>query len=252
MAAGGIKIKTPQEVEIMRRSGRLLAETMEHIRKMIAPGVKSKELDKAAEEFIRAGGGRPAFKGHNGFPATLCTSFNEQVVHGIPGDRELKEGDLLGIDCGVVLEGWFSDMAESFIIGEGAEITKKLSAVTKRSLELGIEKAVPGNRVGDISSAVQKEVERNGFSVVRSLCGHGIGKNLWEEPQVPNFGRAGKGETLKEGMVIAIEPMVNIGTFNVKTLSDGWTIITVDKRNSCHFEHTVAITATGNEILTRL
>ena len=243
--------KEPDEIEAMRRSGKVLARTLEHIEKLIKPGVKSRELDKAAETFIRDHRGIPSFKNYRGFPASICTSFNDQVVHGIPGRREIREGDLIGIDCGVILEGYHSDMAKTFYVGETPprEI-EKLMAVTKRCLERGIEKAVAGNRLGDISHAVQAEAESNGFSVVRALVGHGIGRQMHEEPQVPNFGSAGTGPVLPENLTIAIEPMINQGVYGVKTLADGWTIVTSDGKMSCHFEHTIAVRAGAARILT--
>lgn len=235
----------------MRRSGKVLAATLEHIESLLEPGVTSGELDMKADAFIRDHGGIPSFKGYSGFPGSICTSFNEQVVHGIPGGRKLEEGDLLGIDCGVILDGYHSDMAKSFYIGgEPPEHIEKLMTATRDSLLRGIEQARPGNKLGDISNAVQTEAEGGGFSVVRALVGHGIGTQMHEEPQVPNFGPAGTGPILREGLTIAIEPMINEGTFKVKTLSDGWTIVTTDGKLSCHFEHTLAVTADGPVILT--
>jgi len=235
----------------MRRSGKVLAAAMNHIEKLIEPGVESIDLDKAAETFIRDHGGVPSFKGYRGFPASICCSFNEQVVHGIPGDRLLEEGDLVGIDCGVILDGWHSDMAKSFYVGgkPPAKIAK-LMETTRRCLEKAIEKAVAGNRLGDVSNAVQAEAESNGFSVVRALVGHGIGRTMHEEPQVPNFGPPGVGPVLPENATIAIEPMINMGGYRVTMLDDGWTMVTQDGKPSCHFEHTVAVSAGRAKILT--
>jgi len=250
--ARSIILKTEDEIEAMRRSGKLLAGTLEFLRGMMKPGMKSAELDKAAEGFIREHGAVPAFKGYRGYPATLCVSFNEQVVHGIPGDRRLTEGDLVGIDCGAILDGFYSDMAESFYIGDvpPPEI-ERLMRITRRSLEIGISKWIVGNRVGDVSNAFQKEVESNGFSVVRALVGHGIGRTMHEEGlQVPNFGPAGAGPLIQPGMTAALEPMVNEGTWDVRYLKDGWTVVTADGKLSCHFEHTVAATSDGPQILT--
>ncbi len=248
---GRIKYKTSDEIEAMRRSGKVLAATLDYLESMAQPGITSGDLDRKAETFIRDHGGVPSFKGYNGFPGSICTSFNEQVVHGIPGERKLKAGDLLGIDCGVILDGYHSDMAKSFYIGgEPPPHIEKLMKATRNGLFKGIEQMRAGNKLGDISNAVQKEAESKGFSVVRALVGHGIGTEMHEEPQVPNFGQAGTGPILREGLTIAIEPMINVGTYKVKTLPDGWTVVTTDGKLSCHFEHTVAVTADGPEILT--
>lgn len=249
--ARNINIKSAEELEKMRRAGKLLAATFERLREIIKPGITSIELDRAAESFIKEHGGEPAFLGYRGFPNTLCVSFNEQVVHGIPGGRRLIEGDLIGIDCGVKLDGYYSDMAESFYVGgtPPPEI-ENLMETTRKALKAGIEEWVVGKRVGDVSSAIQKEVESQGFSVVRALVGHGIGRVMHEELQVPNFGLAGTGAKIVEGMTAAIEPMVNAGTFRVMYLKDGWTVVTADGRPSCHFEHTVAATPGGPMILT--
>ena len=219
----------------------------------IEPGVRDGDIDKFAEEFIRDHGAQPAFKGYRGFPATLCISFNEQVVHGIPGNRRFKQGDLVGIDCGVILDDYFSDMARSvYVGGNPPRPVQDLLDVTERALARGVEQMQQGNRLGDVSSAIQAEVEAHRFSVVRALVGHGIGREMHEDPQVPNYGTAGSGPMIKNGMVFAIEPMVNAGHYAVKTLPDGWTIVTADKSLSCHFENTVAITPGGPEILTRI
>ncbi len=248
----GYRKKTSEEIELMRRSGRLLAATHEFIAGMMKPGVSSAELDRAAEEFIRDGGGKPAFKGYRGYPATLCVSFNEQVVHGIPGPRRFVEGDLVGVDCGAILEGYYSDMAVThYVGGEPPAQVDDLMKTTLRSLHKGVEKWRPGNRVGDVSAAIQKEVESRGFSVVRALVGHGIGTVMHERGlQIPNYGNAGTGLKIVEGMTAAIEPMVNMGGYDVRELKDGWTYVTADASLSCHFEHTVVATADGPRILT--
>lgn len=249
--AAKIIIKTPDEIEAMRRSGKLLSAAMKHIEKFIRAGARSKDVDREAETFIRDHGGVPSFKGYRGYPASLCMSFNEQVVHGIPGSRVIEEGDLIGVDCGVALDGWHADMARTFYVGDfpPGDIAK-LIKITKSSLEKGIEQAVEGKRLGDISHAIQVEAELNGFSVVRALVGHGIGRSLHEDPQVPNFGPAKSGPELKENMTLAIEPMINQGVHGVKTLPDGWTIVTADAKLSCHFEHTVVVGKAAAETLT--
>ncbi len=237
----------------MRESGRLLAQAFEHLEKLLIPGITGKQLDTELETFIRDHGAIPSFKGYSGFPASVCLSFNEEVVHGIPSKRELKPGDLLGIDCGLILDGWHSDMAKSFYIGGDApEYVQRFIDTTRNSLFVGIQKAVAGNRIGDISNAVQKEVEKKGYTAVEALVGHGIGRAMHEDPQVPNFGPAGQGPLLQTGMTIAIEPMINMGTPAVKIMPDGWTYVTKDAKLSCHFEHTVAVTAEGPQILTAL
>lgn len=237
----------------MRRAGALLAEAMQETLDRLREGMSTKELDDIAETFIRMNGAVPAFKGYRGFPATLCISINEQVVHGIPGARRFEPGDLVGIDCGLILNGWYADMARSvYVGGEPPEDVKKLLEVTERALDRGTQQMRDGSRLGDVSHAVQSEVEAAGFSVVRALVGHGIGREMHEDPQVPNHGDAGSGPVLRSGMVFAIEPMVNIGHYKVKTLEDGWTIVTADGTLSCHFENTVAVTPKGPEILTAL
>jgi len=235
----------------MRKSCRLLAGAMEVIAQNMKPGITGLELDRIAESYIRDNGAIPAFKGYSGYPATLCISFNEQVVHGIPNERTFQDGDLIGIDVGAVYEEFNSDMARTFYIGENPDDQiRRLIDTTKRALDAGIEMWKPGNRVGDVSHAIQIVIEKEGFSVVRALVGHGIGREMHEEPQIPNFGPAGAGPIIKEGMAAAIEPMVNIGTFAVKILRDGWTYVTADGKMSCHFENTVIATKDGNEILT--
>jgi methionyl aminopeptidase len=246
-----INIRTGSELELIRRSGEVLLEAFSVLEEMIRPGVKTAELDEAAEEVIRSRGGTPAFKGYQGYPATICTSINEQVVHGIPGSRSLEEGDIIGIDMGVVLEEYYSDATRTYPVGEIDDETARLIRITSESLDVGIEMAKPGNHLSDISHAIQRHVESNGYSVVRALVGHGIGKRMHEEPQIPNFGPPGKGPQLRSGMVLAIEPMVNAGTHEVLTLEDKWTFVTVDGNLSCHFEDTVAVTENGPLILTR-
>lgn len=237
-----IHLKTPEEIEYIRKSSLLVSQTHALLVEYIKPGVKTSRLDEIAEQFIRDNGGTPAFKGYRGFPATLCISVNEQVVHGFPSDREIREGDILSIDCGVCKDEFYGDSAFTFPIGEVPAEIKKLLQVTFNSLYLGIEKAVAGNRVGDISFAVQKYCEiDHKYGVVRDLIGHGVGRNLHEEPDVPNYGKRGKGPMLQEGLVIAIEPMINLGTYQVRTLPDKWTIVTKDGKPSAHFEHTVAV-----------
>ncbi|MFZ5597009.1 MAG: type I methionyl aminopeptidase [Bacillota bacterium] len=247
-----ITLKTDREIEYMRDAGRITAGALAEIGGMIKPGLTTAELDRAAESFIIAKGARPAFKGLYGFPATICASVNEQVVHGIPGLRVLENGDIISIDVGAEINGYFGDSAVTFPVGEIDEETRKLLKVTEESLYEGIAQAVEGNRLSDISNSVQSHVEKNGFSVVRDYVGHGIGRSMHEEPQVPNFGRPGRGPRLKAGMTLAIEPMVNMGTHEVRTLPDNWTVITLDKKKSAHFEHTIAITDDKPVILTRL
>ncbi|RKY49024.1 MAG: type I methionyl aminopeptidase [Candidatus Neomarinimicrobiota bacterium] len=245
-----IYIKTEEEIEKIRDSCRIAYRTVMMLGKYIKPGIKTSELNSIAEDFILKNGARPAFKGYKGYPATICTSINEEVVHGIPGDRKLKEGDIISVDIGTCRNGYYGDVAFTFPVGEVDDEKKRLMDVTRESLYKGIEKAAPGNRLSDISHAIQSYVEANGFSVVRSLVGHGIGRNLHESPEVPNYGAPGMGPELKPGMCLAIEPMVNAGMYEVYTLDDGWTVVTLDGRPSAHFEHTVAITENGPVILT--
>ncbi len=244
-----IIIKSPREVHQLKRSNAIVAEVFRELRKMVVPGVMTRELDRVAEEFILSKGAIPAFKGYRNYPATLCVSINEEVVHGIPGPRRLKEGDIVSIDVGVNLNGYFGDAAITLPVGEVDEEAKRLIEVTEKALYIGIELAKVGNRLYDISHGIQKWVESNGFSVVRDFVGHGIGKTLHEEPQVPNFGSPGQGPRLEKGMVFALEPMVNEGGHEVKVLPDGWTVVTVDGKRSAHFEHTIAITDGKAEIL---
>ena len=244
-----IHYRSEDEIDLIRESSLLVAKTHAEISALIKPGVTTLQLDKIAEEFIRDNGGVPAFKGYSGFPNTLCASLNEQVVHGIPNNNPLNEGDIISMDCGVVMNGYFGDSAYTYEVGVVSEEVKNLLIRTKESLYKGIEQAVSGNRVGDIGFAIQKHVEQFGYGVVREMVGHGVGKNLHEEPQVPNYGKRGRGIMLKEGLVIAIEPMINLGTRRIKQLSDGWTIITADKKYSAHFEHTVVVRKGKAEVL---
>jgi methionyl aminopeptidase len=245
-------IKSSREIEQLKRSNAMVAEVFEKLRGMIVPGITTKELDQVAEEYILLKGARPAFKGYRGFPATLCISINDEVVHGIPGQRRLKEGDIVSLDVGVNYIGYFGDAAITLPVGEVDPEAKRLLEITKKALYIGIEKAKAGNRLFDISYAIQSWVESHGFSVVRDFVGHGIGRDLHEEPQIPNFGTPHQGPRLEKGMVLALEPMVNEGTHEVKVLSDGWTVVTADGKRSAHFEHTIAITDDGAEILSVL
>jgi methionyl aminopeptidase len=246
----GIILKTANEIEIIREGGRLLRQCLNLVREAAVERMRTKDLDQLAFDFIVSNGGRPAFKGYKGFPATLCISLNEEVVHGIPNNRRLKAGDVVSVDCGLAWQGFIADSAITIAVGEITDNHKKLMKVTEEALYLGIAQAQAGNYVQDISRAVQEHCETNGFSVVRDLVGHGVGKDLHEEPQVPNFVSKDKGAKLEAGMVIAIEPMVNTGTYEVVSKRDGWTIVTVDKGYSAHYEHTVAITSNGPLILT--
>ena len=238
-----------EEIDLIRESSLLVAKTHAAIAGLIKPGIMTLELDKIAEEFIRDNGGEPAFKGYNGFPNTLCVSPNEQVVHGIPNDRSLEEGDILSVDCGVFMNNYYGDSAFTYEVGEVNVETKKLLKVTKDCLYKGVEMAVEGNRIGDIGYEIQKYAESFGYGVVRELVGHGVGKNLHESPEVPNYGRKGKGFMLKEGLVIAIEPMINMGTRKIMQHNDGWTITTIDNKPSAHFEHTIVVRKGKAEIL---
>ncbi len=245
-----IPIKTTGEIETIRRSAALLVRTFRAVEKAIGPGVTTEELDAIAYQTIRKGGGSPAFKGYNGYPATVCVSIDEQVVHGIPGSRVIREGEIVSLDIGVNLEGFFSDAAKSYPIGEVSPENRRLIETTREALAEGIRQCRPANRLSDISHAIQRAAEGAGFSVVRELVGHGIGRALHEEPQVPNFGAAHRGPRLQAGMVFAIEPMINIGSEKVRILEDGWTVVTEDGAPSAHFEHTVLITEDRPEILT--
>ena len=244
-----VHIRSESEISKISKSCQIVADTLLMLEEYVQEGVKISKLDSLAEEFIRSHGARPAFKGYMGFPSTLCVSVDHAVVHGIPGDSYLKNGQIVGIDCGAELNGYFGDHAKSFPVGEIDQNKKKLLDVTSESLAKAIDKAIPGNFVGDIGFTVQKHAEENGFSVVRELVGHGIGSQLHEEPQIPNFGIEKQGYQLKSGMCIAIEPMINAGKKEVYTSDDGWTIYTVDGQPSAHFEHTIAITDNGPRIL---
>jgi methionyl aminopeptidase len=244
-----IIIKTEEEIELIRESSLLVGKTLAEVAKIIAPGVKTKKLDELAETFILDNKAKPGFKGYNGFPFTLCISINENVVHGFPSDRELMDGDIVSVDCGVIKNGFYGDSAYTFAVGEVKEEILLLLKRTQESLYRGIEMAIAGNRVGDIGSAVQSYVEPFGYSVVRDLVGHGLGRNLHEKPEVPNYGKRGTGPALKEGMVLAIEPMINMGTKNVTQEKDGWTIRTADRKPSAHFEHDVVVRKGKAEIL---
>lgn len=247
-----ITIKNERELNYMRDAGKVVAETFEVLRDMVKPGITTKELDAKAEDFILSKGAKPAFKGYGGFPATLCTSVNEEVVHGIPGLRKLENGDIISIDCGAVINGFVGDSALTLPVGTISKEAQELLRVTENSLYQGIAQALDGNRLTDISHAVQKCVEKEGMSVVRDYVGHGIGSKMHEDPQIPNFGPPARGPRLKQGMTLAIEPMVNLGTFEVRTLPDDWTVVTLDGKLSAHFEHTIAITDNTPEILTKL
>jgi methionyl aminopeptidase len=245
-----IHYKTSEEVEQIKQSADILGRAHGEIAKHVRKGVKTSFLDKIAEEFIRDHGAVPSFKGYNGFPSSLCISVNEVVVHGFPSEYELKDGDIISVDCGVFHQGFHSDSAYTYPIGEVPPSVLALLTATKDSLYLGIEQAVFGNRVGDIGHAIQKFVEAKGYTVVRELVGHGLGRKLHEAPEVPNYGKKGSGPLLKQGMVIAIEPMINLGTRNIVQEKDGWTIRTADRKPSAHYEHTIAIFEDRTEILT--
>jgi methionyl aminopeptidase len=245
-----ILIKSPQEIEAMRRAGAVVGRFFEEVGPFVRPGVTTSHLEELADRFIARNRVRSAFKGYLGYPAHLCTSINEEVVHGIPSaDRVVREGDILSIDFGVVLDGFYGDAARTFAVGAVSPESRRLLDATERSLLKAIGEARTGNRLGDVSAAVQATVEAEGFSVVRDFVGHGIGRSMHEEPQVPNFGKPGTGPKLLPGMVLAIEPMVNAGGFAVEVLPDGWTVVTRDRSRSAHFEHTVAVTEDGNQIL---
>lgn len=236
-----IPIKTDEEIEIQRQSSLLVGKTLAEVAKLIRPGITTIELDKVAETFIRDNNAKPGFKGYNGFPATLCISVNDAVVHGIPGDQVLKDGDIVSVDCGVLMNGFYGDSAYTFPVGEVDEKVLLLLQRTKESLYLAIEQTIAGKRIGDIGNAVQTYVESFGYTVVRDLVGHGVGKSLHEKPEVPNYGKRGSGVKLKTGMVLAIEPMINLGVKEVIQERDGWTIRTADSKPSAHYEHNVAV-----------
>ena len=247
-----IILKSPQEIEKISHACRVVAMTLIYLKDKVDPGVTTQELDRLAEEFMVKQGARPAFKGYRDFPCTICTSINEEVVHGIPSKKHLEEGDIIGIDVGAVVEGYFGDAAITFPVGKIAPNVQRLLEVTEQALYEGISQAYPGNRLSDISHAIQERAEAAGFGVVRDFVGHGIGKNLHEDPQVPNFGLPGQGPRLREGMVLAIEPMINMGGAPVKVLEDNWTVVTQDGSLSAHFEHTISVTPQGPVILTKL
>ncbi len=243
-------LKTKGEIEIMRRAGRVVAEVLDMVEKTIEPGMTTSQLDMLIEDFIRSLGAIPGFKNYQGFPASACISINDEVVHGIPGKRVIMERDIVSVDVGSIVDGFYGDSARTYAIGEVSEEKLRLMENTQKSLAAGIDKARKGNKLGEISAAVQAVAEAEGYGVVRQLVGHGIGRNMHEEPQVPNFGSPNDGPVLKIGMVLAIEPMINLGTYQVKTLPDGWTIVTADGKASAHYEHTIAITDDGPDILT--
>ncbi|MFD2369434.1 type I methionyl aminopeptidase [Brevibacillus sp. GCM10020057] len=247
-----IILKSKAELEVMREAGRIVALTHQELAKAIKPGVTTKQLDEIAETFIRSMGAIPSFKGYGGFPGSICASVNEELVHGIPGKRVLQEGDIISLDIGAQFEGFHGDSAWTYPVGTISAENEKLLRVTEESLYKGLEKAVPGARLSDISHAIQVHAEAAGFTLVREYVGHGIGQNLHEDPQVPNYGPPGRGPRLKPGMVLAIEPMVNAGERYVRTLEDNWTVVTVDRKTCAHFEHTIAITEDGYEIFTRV
>jgi methionyl aminopeptidase len=244
-----IHYKSEEEIDLVRESSLLVAKTHAEIARLIKPGISTLALDLIAEEFIRDNGGIPAFKGYNSFPSTLCMSPNEQVVHGIPNDNLLSNNSILSVDCGVYMNGYYGDSAYTYAVGQVDDEVKNLLRVTKESLYKGIEKAIIGNRIGDISFAIQDHAEKYGYSIVRELVGHGLGKRLHEGPEVPNYGRRGSGIKIKKGLVIAIEPMINMGTRDILQHSDGWTITTLDSKPSAHFEHTIAVRNGKAEIL---
>lgn len=240
-----IILKTSEEIELIACAARIVADVQQALMQEVRPGITTGDLDRLAEECIRNRGGIPAFKGYRNYPKTLCASVNDQVVHGIPSDRVLNDGDIIGLDLGAIIEGFYGDGAVTVAVGKVRPEVEKLITVTKEALTKGIEQAVVGNRLSDISHAIQSHVEKDGYSVVRDFVGHGIGRQLHEEPQVPNYGRPGQGPRLRAGMVLAIEPMVNMGGYGVRVLNDGWTAVTSDGSLSAHFEHTVAIQANG-------
>ena len=244
--------KSKAEIERMRTAGLIVAQVLERLQEMVEPGITTRDLDHEAERMIVGAGAYPTFKGYHGYPSSICTSINDEVVHGIPGKRKLRDGDVVGIDCGATYSGYVGDAAVTVPVGKVSDPVKRLLEATQQSLYRAIEECRVGNRLGDVCNAVQSYVEPLGYSVVRNYCGHGIGRAMHEEPQVPNYGKPGTGLILREGLVIAIEPMINLGHEDVKVLSDGWTVITMDGQPSAHFEHTVAITEEGPQILTVL
>jgi len=246
-----IELKAPPQVAHMREAGRILADAFRMCRDLVKPGVSTLEIDREVENLIRERNAKPAFKGYRGFPATICASINEEVVHGIPAARRrLREGDIIGLDLGAIVEGYYADAAVTLPVGEVPDEVRRLLDVTRESLELGIAECRPGRRIGDVSVAVQRHVEAAGFGIVRAFVGHGIGRALHEDPQVPNFGEPGRGPLLRAGMVLALEPMVTMGHWEVRVLADRWTAVTVDGSLAAHFEHTVAVTEHGPDVLT--
>jgi methionyl aminopeptidase len=246
-----IELKSAREIGLMRRAGHILADVVERLRGSVKAGMSTLQIDEDVEDFIRSQGARPAFKGYRGFPATVCISINEEVVHGIPAaHRRIEEGDIVGLDLGCIVEGYYADCAVTLPVGDVPSRVRELLDATRESLEAGIVECRPGRRLSDVSHAIQSHVERHGFSVVRAFVGHGIGRALHEEPQVPNFGDPGRGPQLKPGMVLAIEPMVTMGSWEVRILDDGWTAVTRDGSLAAHFEHTIAVTESGPEVLT--
>jgi methionyl aminopeptidase len=246
-----IELKSPAQIAHMREAGRILADAFRMCRSLVKPGVSTLEIDREVEALIRERKAKPAFKGYRGFPATICASINEEVVHGIPaGRRRLREGDIVGLDLGAIVEGYYADAAVTLPVGEITEDARRLVEVTRESLDLAILQCRPGKRLGDVSAAVQRHVEGAGFGVVRAFVGHGIGRALHEDPQVPNFGEAGRGPLLRVGMVLALEPMVTMGHWEVRVLADHWTAVTADGSLAAHFEHTVAVTEQGPDVLT--
>lgn len=244
--------KSQKEIDKMRASGQLVGRVLQELRAMVAPGMTTLEVDRAAEKMIRDAGAYPTFKGYNGFPFSICASVNEQVVHGFPSQYKLNEGDIFSIDVGATLDGFVGDTATTVAVGRVSEDRLRLMRVTEECLQLAIEQCRPGNHLGDIGFAVQSHAEAHGYSIVRDYVGHGIGRQMHEDPQIPNYGKPGKGPKVKKGYVFALEPMVNMGSLHTKTLKDGWTVVTVDGQPSAHFEHTVAITEEGPEVLTRV
>ncbi len=244
--------KSKKELEKMRAAGRLVGQVLHELRTMAQPGLTTIEIDRAAEKMIRDAGALPTFKGYHGFPYSICASVNEQVVHGFPSDYVLKDGDIFSIDCGVTLEGFVGDTATTVPIGTVGDEVLKLISVTDGCLELAIEQCRPGKHLGDIGFAVQQHAESHGYSVVRDYVGHGIGRRMHEDPQIPNYGKPGQGPKIRAGYVFAVEPMINLGTHYTKVLADGWTVVTLDGKPSAHSEHTIAITEEGPEVLTRV
>jgi methionyl aminopeptidase len=242
--------KSQKEIEKMRRAGQLVGTVLRELRRMVAPGMTTLEVNDAADRMIRDAGAYPTFKGYNGYPFSICASVNEQVVHGFPSQYELKEGDIFSIDVGATLEGFVGDTATTIPVGQVSDELLKLIQVTEESLRLAIDKCREGNHIGDIGFAVQTHAEAHGYSIVRDYVGHGIGRRMHEDPQIPNYGSPGKGPKIKKGYVLAVEPMINLGSHHTKTLKDGWTVVTVDGRPSAHVEHTIAVTEEGPEVLT--